>query len=155
MSVGFSRCSVLSWRSVRLALSCLAVFAVCEIGYAQTSNSSKTGVAGQEVAKTLESLTAKPVTRIIHQYTAAFYSVLGPYNIKNATSTNLTFMGFPENPHGTTLDLTGKNVTIKTEGGQGSSSASLTPGARVLVCQKDNDIVIFLLTAHTSSSTNH
>ena len=52
------------------------------------------------------------------------------------------------------MSLTGKNVKVKTESGSESSFSSVTAGTRVLICQKDKDVIIFIITTKTSDSSN-
>ncbi len=154
MSIGFSRCSIFSAKGFSLLLSFLVVLTIAGMAPAQSTSPSTYVGSGQNVANTLASLAASPMSRILHKYTALRYSILGPYTLQKVTTTQLTFVSFPEKPDGTTMSLAGKNVAVKTEGGHESSFADLLPGTRVLICQKDNDVIVFLISTATSSSSN-
>ena len=114
MFITFSRCSIYSTKGFRLLLTFLVSLAAADMASAQSTNSSTYVSSGQKVANTLASLAASPISRIIHTYTARKYSVLGIYTLQKVTTTQLTFVAFPEKPDGTTMSLVGKNVTVKT-----------------------------------------
>jgi hypothetical protein len=153
MYIGISRCFRFSTRGLAFLLICLASMAPVQPASAQSVSTGSSVSSAQNVANTLSSLTSSAISRLVSKYTAMSYSVLGVYTLKKVTTTELTFEAYPEKPKGTTFSLVGKNVKVKTENEGESSSSSLQAGQKVLICVKDKEVIIFLITTKSSSSS--
>lgn len=89
-----------------------------------------------------------PVAQIVRKYTARHYSLIGPLPVASIEKNVIYFPRFPENKTGgLRVDLNGKHVTVQSslDGGMSRSLTDVQPGQRIMVAQRDNDVVIILM----------
>jgi hypothetical protein len=83
---------------------------------------------------------------------AAGFSVIGPIELTSASSSALVF---PDSPNGSkTISLQNQKVTVLDESGNASSMSSVTAGKWVIVCQKKDEIVIYLVKGHKKGAND-
>jgi hypothetical protein len=84
---------------------------------------------------------------MLRQRIAEGYAVMGPIDLAAATSS--TALVFPDSPNeAKTINLKNKKVSVLDESGNASSMSSVTEGKRVIVCQKKDEVVIYLVKGH-------
>jgi hypothetical protein len=86
----------------------------------------------------------------IDWYIAARYSVFGPVPLDTVDSKKLTFTGSRDNP-GVTINLANKKVSVMSEAGASLPFSALAPGVRVTVCDRSDNVVIFVVSSRGSS----
>jgi hypothetical protein len=74
---------------------------------------------------------------------AAGYGVLGPIELYKASSSALVVPDSPSN--GRTISLNNKKVTVLDESGNGLTMSSVTAGTAVIICEKKDEVVIYLV----------
>ena len=113
------------------------------------------GVAwGQQTApkgstQSLQSLQSLPVSvpgpMQLNWYIAAGYSIYGPARV---ASNNSKVLGFPEayGIPGPTISLANKSVAVMNQTGASVPLSALTPGTNVIVCDRRDSVVVFIVT---------
>ncbi len=80
----------------------------------------------------------------IGYYIAARYSIFGPAQLASVSSTSLVFPGEFGNP-GLTITLANKSVSVMNESSTAVPFSTLAAGTRVIVCYRNDSVVIFAL----------
>jgi hypothetical protein len=93
-----------------------------------------------------------PLEAMIRKRIAAGFSVLGPTELKKASSSALVVDNSPSD--GKTISLAKKRVTVLDESGNSSSTSSLAEGTWVIICQKKDEIVIYLVKGYKKGTRN-
>ncbi len=88
--------------------------------------------------------TSTTVQTQIGYYIAAGYSIFGPAQLASVTSSSLVFPGEFGTP-GLTVTLSNKTVSVLNEAGASVPFSILGPGTNVIVCYKNDSVVIFAL----------
>ena len=80
----------------------------------------------------------------IGHYIAARYSIFGPAQLASVSSSSLVFPGEFNNP-GLTISLANKSVSVLNEASATVPFSTLAAGTRVIVCYRNDSVVIFAL----------
>ncbi len=100
------------------------------------------------------------VAQILRKYGvrhSARYSILGPLPVASLEKNVIRFPTFRENKNGgLRVDLNGKRVTVRSgvESGGNRSLADVQPGQRIMVAQRENEVIIILVPKVVKENSN-
>lgn len=122
------------------------------LGNAQTGapstavRSSAVGSAAQ-AASALYDSTLKGT---VEYWTSLHYSVIRPNKVEKVSGSTLFFPKFPGRAQNPKIDLKGKTITVKTQAGQVVSFADVKADSSVMICERDNAVVIIIMNSTSS-----
>jgi hypothetical protein len=125
------------------ALICLLAALVFSAQYGAPAWAQKTA--------SVSSTTSTKGTIDVDQYIAEGYSVTGPTMLESVSSQALIFPGLT-GQKGLEISLRNKAVVALDATGKASSFATLGPGVSVLVCNRKDRVVIYLVSAQKGTS---
>jgi hypothetical protein len=140
-----SICGILS-NGVPIAVALVALLAL-------TPAPNTRAAQAQQPAPTASQVQETPEQTIIRTRIAEGYSAVGPLELKGVSSSELVIGAVPGNPK-LTVSLTNKNVSVMDESGNGLTTGSLAVGTNVIIFQKQNDIVIYVVPAPPKETRN-
>jgi hypothetical protein len=80
----------------------------------------------------------------LNWYIAARYSIFGPARLASVSSSSLAFPGGYGIP-GPTVSLVNKAVSVMNEAGASVPFSALGPGTNLIVCDRSDSVVIFVV----------
>jgi hypothetical protein len=127
------------WRfSVKILALLMVVGPLCGAAWSQKATPQTSSQAVQSVPASLPDVTQ------LNWYIAARYSILGPVPLNSVDSKSLGFTGGYGIP-GVTVSLANKRISVMTETGVPVPFSALAPGVRVVVCDRSDSVVIFIV----------
>ena len=104
--------------------------------------------ASSQSPQSLQSLQSLPVSvpgpMQLNWYIAARYSIFGPARLASVSSSSLAFPGGYGIP-GPTVSLVNKAVSVMNEAGASVPFSALGPGTNLIVCDRSDSVVIFVV----------
>lgn len=136
----------ISLKGALVASAFVALFIVPLATLTQAADTKQpTTVGSKKHESALESMLRKRI--------AAGFSVIGPVELTAATSS--TALVFPDSPNGSkTISLKNQKVTVLDESGNGESMSSVTSGRAIIICQKDREVVIYVVKSFKKGTEN-
>jgi hypothetical protein len=89
---------------------------------------------------------------MVNKRIAAGFSVIGPLEVMEASTSALKVDDSPNNSK--TISLQNKKVTVLDESGNGASMSSVTKDRAIIICQKKDEVVIYLVKGY-KKGTEH
>jgi hypothetical protein len=134
--------------SIKRALVASALVALLVTPFAtlaQADETQQTPTVGSQNHQTALEL-------MIDKRIAAGFGVIGPIELMAASSSALVL---PDSPKGSkTISLKNRKVTVLDESGNGSSMSSVTADKWVIICQKKDEVVIYLVKGFEKGAEN-
>jgi len=142
-----------SHRAFRFPAQILALLMVlgllCGVACGQqtTPKASSQSPQSTQALQALQALQATvPGPMQLEWYIAARYSTFGPAALASVNSNSLAFAGSYSSSPDVTVSLTGKAVSVVNAAGVSVSFGALAPGTNVIVCNRSDSVVVFIVT---------
>jgi hypothetical protein len=138
------------WRfSVKILALLMVVGPLCGAAWSQKATPQTTPQTSSQAVQSVPA--SLPDVTQLNWYIAARYSILGPVPLNSVDSKSLGFTGGYGIP-GVTVSLAKKQVSVMTETGAPVPFSALAPGVRVVVCDRSDSVVIFVVRSPEASN---
>ncbi len=136
--------------SAKILVFLMVLGLLCGSAWSQQTSPKASSQSPQspQSLQALQSLQSLPVSvpgpMQLNWYIAARYSIFGPARLASVSSSSLAFPGGYGIP-GPTVSLVNKAVSVMNEAGASVPFSALGPGTNLIVCDRSDSVVIFVV----------